>query len=335
MQIKPKIPFTATVEGFHTLRAIAHCHKISTENADRWAAAICEKFSKWKLSPSTRDVLDALCTGMSREGFYPSSNFHIRRASSSVMLDVFMRFARERGYPDFHYVTFCWKDGFTYLSDPSLNLKLMYGQVFRSLNDLGIESVFFFELSPFRKLPGGPGGFVHLHVHAICWTEDIPFPVEEVEALRRTRKFVNFIDAPSVVVTHEEREAPRKTPNSTDIRNIAGLAGYSTKMDMRTKRLKPKADHSQGFVMEKPEESSGNTLTRLLEIQSHIPILKTVHSTGEGKHVKLAWKRELTAQLRAMHRAGRPLSPRYIEEAWIDARKENGPRHYRPCEIIS
>ena len=172
MQIKPKIPFTATVEGFHTLRAIAHCHKISTENADRWAAAICEKFSKWKLSPSTRDVLDALCTGMSREGFYPSSNFHIRRASSSVMLDVFMRFARERGYPDFHYVTFCWKDGFTYLSDPSLNLKLMYGQVFRSLNDLGIESVFFFELSPFRKLPGGPGGSSsHLALARLLKTE--------------------------------------------------------------------------------------------------------------------------------------------------------------------
>lgn len=232
-----------------------------------------------------------------------------------ALVDLYPKL-RRIGKPRFFLLTFCWDQGMLQLDARGVpQLKPMKHKIFKAVASIGLDAIGVMEVAPFRKSKIHDE-MLFLHGHLVGWTFDPAFkPNKAASKLMKGPAFPNSLGLPSVTIRSrrksanlfhgDETAAKQLFSNLEEDQTEASLAwlGYYLFQAPSYAQHAYRDKKRKGKVKLRKSKNQSNSLaiaSRML--LNTIPVGEAVFGIGEGRLVRLAWKKQYLSALKANNR---------------------------------
>lgn len=220
-----------------------------------------------------------------------------RKASLSILFEVLKESRTTFELPESKTFHITFVDDIGLMSDrqPHMRLNALKRKVDKAIRALKLSAIVFVEIQPLLNFPAeGKGRTLMLHAHAICWGKvSRRGHRKRLRKLNRSRSWSNCFNA-----------KPVKSRRLKDFDEVLKIGCYVAKLPHDGKIRVPIGGGKFRF---RPTLKGYPDLLalRIVEGLSHYSLYDAVFSVGEGKHLRLAWKRKVVEWHRArLHRPG-------------------------------
>ena len=223
------------------------------------------------------------------------------------------------------WITLAWDTAVTWERAPVIDTVSLLNIARLHLIRSGLEGVGVLETDTWKLIAGEPCRRIVPHVHFLgfpTYGDRINVEGLELELCSRVALTNSLGARPAVVI----EVGP--TPG-----DFARLGRYMFKRPSFAKNPVPKAD-GDGFEL-KQARHVGGSVSRLVEILSHLQVGDVLFSIGEGRAIAGAVRRAAANEVRFQRGAIPAVTREENAELWRQMRLDNGSRHFQPCAIVT
>ena len=232
-----------------------------------------------------------------------------------ALVDLYPKL-RRIGKPRFFLVTFCYDQGMLKLdAKDAPQLEPMKHKIYKAVASMGLDAIGVMEVAPFRKSKLHDK-MLFLHGHLVGWTFDPAFkPNKAADFLMKGPAFPNSLGLPSVTIRSrrksanvfqgEEVLAKRLFSDLEEDQTDASLAwlGYYLFQAPSYAQHAYRDKKRPGKVkLRKSKNQSHSLAIASRRLLNKIPVGEAIFGIGEGRLVRLDWKRRYLQAMKAHER---------------------------------
>lgn len=223
-----------------------------------------------------------------------------------------------------YHLTFVDDIGVASDRTPHFRIAPLKRKVDKAIRSMGLSGLVFIEVQPLLNFPAqGQGRTLLLHAHALCWG------AISIRAFRKAKKKLNNSRSWQCMFGAKPVVSRRLRGGIDDALKIAA---YIAKLPHDGKYCVP---HEDGGYRFKPTLKGypDRLALRIAEGLSHLSIYEAVFAVGEGRTLRLKWKRALAAWHRRRCAKGGKTLRFDIAGFWDRVRRSGSPYYAAPFTI--
>lgn len=310
------------MENFEAARAAARA------NADKLIEKFGDGFRRdtagWKLERPDEEFL-ARITQRRICGRALLSNEHVRHRAQYAMIEAALDAYRADELRQWPWITICWDAGVTWERAPEIDVVSLRNIADHHLRRCGLEGFGILEVDTWKNLTGEPGQRMVAHSHFLGYaTDGVAIGIGALQSeLQSRRALRNSLGARSVVIR----------PMTLAPADFAWIGQYMFKCPAYAKRPVPR--ESGGGIRLVGAEHVQGSVSRLVEVLSHLEVGDVMFSIGEGSEIAKKVRIEVAHEIRDRPGALHAPSRDEVDRHWRRIREMNGSKLFHEPRIIT
>lgn len=312
------------MQKFETLTLQQQVEKLEGQ-CRRWKTALRKAYGHWLFLGYERDELECLLGFKAATEKLLASNLRLRVAASEILSQLLGEL-RENSL-SMSARGFCYGSFLGPLVNertPEIDVDAFRARVDKLIRSENLSSVFGIELQALTNYPQrGKGCSFLLNAHALLWTDDTEFDVDEAQRrMRQSCRLVSELGAPTATLT----------PRTLNEGELEYAGRYMLKPPADGKFRARHDEIPNRWVLKPTDQVRPAMLLRLAEILSQLEFTDLVWSVNDETAIRTRWKQRLAERnKRQCARLKQPLERNFDTAGlWsgIRARPRNGSRLY-------
>ncbi len=305
--------------------ALAWCEQKSARENRKYRNDFRRDIAAWTTQPDAAKFFRLVSTAkISNRALL--SNVRVHRAAQNAAVTALTReYARNPGRP-WLWITIACDLGQTWERAPVLDLIALRNTFSLHLRRCGIAGFGVIEIDTWKNITGEPGRRIVPHLHFVGYArDDQAIDVADLQSeLTARRALKNGLGARPVDVQEV----------SATVTDFACVARYMMKRPAHAKNPIPQPDGTHRL---RDVEHARGSVSRLVEIQSHMEVGDVIFSIGKGSGKVIADAIRSAAAHEVRHRRGAKPAPsrNQVRRHWHRMRLTNGSRKFAECTVVT
>lgn len=305
--------------------ALAWCEKKSARENRKYRDDFRRDIAAWTTPPDDAKFLRLISTAKISERAL-LSNVRVHRAAQNAAAGALMLEYKRNPGRQWLWITIACDIGLTWERMPMIDVVALRNTLSLHLRRCGVDGFGVIEIDTWKNITGEPGRRIVPHLHFVGYArDDQAIDVADLQSeLTSRRALKNGLGARPVdvqVVT-------------TTVTDFARVGRYMMKRPAYAKNPIPQPDGTHRL---RDVEHARGSVSRLVEMQSHMEVGDVIFSIGKGSGKAIADAVRSAVAHEVRHRRGAKAAPsrNQVSQHWRRMRLINGSRKFKECTVVT